>query len=562
MKKLLSVVVLITIAGFTSWQNRVELLVWAAPKLLKITQPVAANRPITWPKGPASATVASAERPPNSVLRVTDDMGFNDISHYNGGAGDGTLQTPSIDALAQQGVTFTNGYAANAVCAPSRASIMTGRYSTRFGFEYTPFFKTGVTIFDWMNQTDSAKIPLFIDTENAKTMKPMGELGLPSSEITIAELLQQQGYYTAHIGKWHLGSVGDMVAINQGFNDSLELKGSLYFPEGHPDAVNAIVSNDRIDRMVWATGRYAASFNATGAEGEQFAPKGYVTDYYTDQAVKVIENNRNRPFFLYLAHWGIHNPLQASREDYDALAHIKDHRQRVYSAMIRAVDRSVRKVSQALEDNGLSDNTLIILTSDNGGAGYIGLPNINKPYRGWKLNHFEGGTHVPFMAKWPAQISPNSSMAAPIHHNDIFSTIAAASGVQVPQDRTIDGIDLLPYIRGEMTDAPHKTLFWRVGHQQTVLHEGWKLIRADQSHLPQPAAQAKWLFNLAVDPTEQNNLVADNGSKVAQLEALLAAHNAEQAAPRWPSVINAPQLIDKTSNEPFEEGDEFIYWPN
>ena len=134
MKKLLSVVVLITIAGFTSWQNRVELLVWAAPKLLKITQPVAANRPITWPKGPASATVASAERPPNIVLIVTDDMGFNDISLYNGGAGDGTLQTPSIDALAQQGVTFTNGYAANAVCAPSRASIMTGRYSTRFGF--------------------------------------------------------------------------------------------------------------------------------------------------------------------------------------------------------------------------------------------------------------------------------------------------------------------------------------------------------------------------------------------------------------------------------------------
>ena len=562
MKKLLGVIVVVMIAGFTSWQNRVELLVWAAPKLLKITQPVTANRPITWPKGPASATVASAERPPNIVLIVTDDMGFNDISLYNGGAGDGALQTPNIDALAQQGVKFTNGYAANAVCAPSRASIMTGRYSTRFGFEYTPFFKTGVTIFDWMNQTDPGKIPLFIDTENAKTMKPLGELGLPSSEITIAELLQEQGYYTAHIGKWHLGSVGDMVAINQGFNDSLELKGALYLPEGHPDTVNAIVSNDRIDRMIWATGRYAVTFNGTGAEGEQFAPKGYITDYYTDEAVKVIENNRNRPFFLYLAHWGIHNPLQASREDYDALAHIKDHRLRVYSAMIRAVDRSVRKVSQALEDNGLSDNTLIILTSDNGGAGYIGLPNINKPYRGWKLNHFEGGTHVPFMARWPAQISPNSSMTAPIHHNDIFSTIAAASGVQVPQDRAIDGVDLLPYIRGEITDAPHKTLFWREGHQQTVLHEGWKLIRADQPHLPQPAPQAKWLFNLAVDPTEQKNLIADNGSKVAQLEALLAAHNAQQLAPRWPSVINSPQLIDKTSNEPVEEGDEFIYWPN
>ena len=212
--------------------------------------------------------------------------------------------------------------------------------------------------------------------------------------------------------------------------------------------------------------------------------------------------------------------------------------------------------------NGLADNTLIILTSDNGGAGYIGLPNVNKPYRGWKLNHFEGGTHVPFMAKWPAQINPGTSMDAPIHHNDIYSTIAAAAGVQVPQDRKIDGVDLLPYIRNEVEGEPHQTLFWREGHQQAVLHKGWKLISAEQSNLPQPAPRAKWLFNLALDPTEQNNLAADNLEKVAELETLLAAHNAEQVEPLWPSVFNAPQLIDKTSNEPFEEGDEFIYWPN
>ena len=314
--------------------------------------------------------------------------------------------------------------------------------------------------------------------------------------------------------------------------------------------------------MVWATGTYSAAFNGVGDAGEQFKPKGYLTDYYTDEAVKVIENNRNRPFFLYLAHWGIHNPLQATREDYDALSHIEDHRLRVYSAMIRAVDRSVARVTQALEENGLTDNTLIILTSDNGGAGYIGLPNVNKPYRGWKLNHFEGGTHVPFMAKWPARIDAGSSMEAPIHHNDIFTTIAAAAGVQVPQDRKIDGVDLLPYIRKETSDAPHETLFWREGHQQTVLYQGWKLIRAEQSHLPQPAPMAKWLFNLAVDPTEQNNLAAQNGEKVAELEALLAGHNEEQVEPLWPSVFNSSQLIDKTTNEPYEEGDEFIYWPN
>ena len=562
MKKLSAIAVLLIIVGFAGWQQRVELLVWVAPKLLEITNPVAENRALSWSQGPEVASQDPADRPPNIVLIVTDDMGFNDISLYNGGAGDGTLQTPSIDALAEQGVSFTNGYAANAVCAPSRASIMTGRYSTRFGFEFTPFYKTGVTIFRWMEELQPSEIPLFLDEANAATMKPIGELGLPPAEITIAELLKQQGYYTAHVGKWHLGSVDGMVATKQGFDDSLELKGVLYLPEDHPDVVNAKVQGDRIDRMVWATGTYSATFNGLGNPGEQFKPKGYLTDYYTDQAVEVIENNRHRPFFLYLAHWGVHNPLQASREDYDALSHIGDHRLRVYSAMIRAVDRSVARVTQSLEDNGLADNTLIILTSDNGGAGYIGLPNVNKPYRGWKLNHFEGGTHVPFMAKWPAQINPGTSMDAPIHHNDIYSTIAAAAGVQVPQDRKIDGVDLLPYIRNEVEGEPHQTLFWREGHQQAVLHKGWKLISAEQSNLPQPAPRAKWLFNLALDPTEQNNLAADNLEKVAELETLLAAHNAEQVEPLWPSVFNAPQLIDKTSNEPFEEGDEFIYWPN
>ena len=562
MKKLSAIAVLLIIVGFAGWQQRVELLVWVAPKLLEITNPVAENRALSWSQGPEVASQDPADRPPNIVLIVTDDMGFNDISLYNGGAGDGTLQTPSIDALAEQGVSFTNGYAANAVCAPSRASIMTGRYSTRFGFEFTPFYKTGVTIFRWMEELQPSEIPLFWDEANAATMKPIGELGLPPAEITIAELLKQQGYYTAHVGKWHLGSVDGMVATKQGFDDSLELKGVLYLPEDHPDVVNAKVQGDRIDRMVWATGTYSATFNGLGNPREQFKPKGYLTDYYTDQAVEVIENNRHRPFFLYLAHWGVHNPLQAYREDYDALSHIGDHRLRVYSAMIRAVDRSVARVTQVLEDNGLADNTLIILTSDNGGAGYIGLPDVNKPYRGWKLNHFEGGTHVPFMAKWPAQIRQGTIMDAPIHHNDIYSTIAAAAGAQVPQDRKIDGVDLLPYIRNEVEGEPHQTLFWREGHQQAVLHKGWKLISAEQSNLPQPAPRAKWLFNLALDPTEQNNLAADNLEKVAELETLLAAHNAEQVEPLWPSVFNAPQLIDKTSNEPFEEGDEFIYWPN
>ena len=486
---------------------------------------------------PFIAVLYLSAKAPNFILIYADDLGYADTSVQMMDSDPSTkhafIKTPGLERLAEIGARFTAAYSPTPTCTGSRISIQHGQSSAKIQYR---------NVFDVLSQVQ----------------RPDGY----DAEITIAELLKQQGYYTAHVGKWHLGSVDGMVATKQGFDDSLELKGVLYLPEDHPDVVNAKVQGDRIDRMVWATGTYSATFNGLGNPGEQFKPKGYLTDYYTDQAVEVIENNRHRPFFLYLAHWGVHNPLQASREDYDALSHIADHRLRVYSAMIRAVDRSVARVTQALEDNGLADNTLIILTSDNGGAGYIGLPNVNKPYRGWKLNHFEGGTHVPFMAKWPAQINPGTSMDAPIHHNDIYSTIAAAAGVQVPQDRKIDGVDLLPYIRNEVEGEPHQTLFWREGHQQAVLHKGWKLISAEQSNLPQPAPRAKWLFNLALDPTEQNNLAADNLEKVAELETLLAAHNAEQVEPLWPSVFNAPQLIDKTSNEPFEEGDEFIYWPN
>jgi arylsulfatase A-like enzyme len=309
--------------------------------------------------------------------------------------------------------------------------------------------------------------------------------------------------------------------------------------------------------MVWATGAYAAQFNG----GEPFQPVGYLTDYYTDEAIKVIEANRNRPFFLYLAHWGLHNPIQSTREDYDAFPHIEDHTLRVYAGMIRSLDRSVEKLTQALEDNGLSDNTLVIFTSDNGGAGYIDLPDINKPYRGWKLSHFEGGTHVPFMAKWPNTIQAGTSYRQAIHHIDLFHTIAAAAGAAVPTDRKLDGVDLMPYILGENTDAPHQTLFWRQGYQQTVLHEGWKLIRTDQPDKP-AAAQKKFLFHLARDPTEQTNLLSQRPDKVAELETLLAAHNAEQVDTLWPSVMQAPMMIDKSTNAPYEEGDVYMYWPN
>lgn len=164
------------------------------------------------------------------------------------------------------------------------------------------------------------------------------------------------------------------------------MSSGLYLPEDHPDVVDSKQDFDPIDRFLWAALQFAASFNG----GPNFEPDEYLTDYYTQQAVEVIDANKGRPFFLYLAHWAPHTQLQATREDCEALANIENHRERVYAAMLRSLDRGVGEVLDALERNGLDENTLVLFTSDNGGAGYIGLPEVNSPFRGWKITLFEG----------------------------------------------------------------------------------------------------------------------------------------------------------------------------
>ena len=180
---------------------------------------------------------------------------------------------------------------------------------------------------------------------------------------------------------------------------------------------------------------------------------------------------------------------------------------------------------------------------------------FNRLYRDWKLRLFECGTHMPYLEKWPAKIKTGTQFDAPIHHMDLFSTFAAAAGVPTPSDRIIDGVDLLPYLNGNEVEVPHETLFWLEGHQETVLHRGMKLIRAKQ---PKKA----WLFDLEADPTEQFNLANEQPETVQLLNEKLDAHRLAQAQPMWPSLINAPQLIDKHGEQPFEIGDEYVYWPN
>ena len=172
MKKLALVLVVLLVLAALAWQNRINLLVWGLPVVRSLLDPIPPNRPIVWQQGPAAAETPPNARPPNIILILTDDMGFNDVSLYNGGAADGTVETPHIDALATQGVRFDNGYAANAVCAPSRATLLTGRYSTRFGFEFTPFFRSGTTLFQWMTDIDEPPLPVYIDHDAVDVSQP------------------------------------------------------------------------------------------------------------------------------------------------------------------------------------------------------------------------------------------------------------------------------------------------------------------------------------------------------------------------------------------------------
>ena len=546
--------VITALAGL-AWLKRVDILLGLVKFRSDREFVVTPNTAIPWGKGPQEARSEPKQRLPNIVLIVADDLGYNDISTFGGGVAGGRVQTPHIDQLAEQGAVFNQSYAGNATCAPSLAMIMTGRYPTRTGFEFTPMPSGMGPMVSMVSATMDDGLPPGIFSESVSNAAVSYEAqGLPAAEVTIAEVLRDSGYYTAHIGKWHLGRAEGSTPNDQGFDDSLLMASGLYLPEDDPNVVNAKLAFDPIDQFLWARLNYAASFNNGG--DQRFEPGGYLTDYWTDESIAIIKANKNQPFFLYLAHWGTHTPLQATRQDYEAVGDIKPHRLRVYAAMVRALDRSVGRIMATLEEEGLAENTVVMFTSDNGGAGYLGLPDINAPYRGWKVTNFEGGLRVPLFIKWPLRIAPDTRIDAPVAHIDLLPTLAAAAGAAIPPGIDIDGLNLLPLATGDgMTKWPRTTLFWQSGYYRAVRHGDWKLQISERP-------QRSWLYNLADDPTERHNLAATRVDKLNELQALLDKHEASARAPLYPFVVEMPVAIDKTRADYLEAGDEYIYWPN
>lgn len=517
------------------------------PKYIGIWKnPIGKNVPVNWEKGPEKRTNSK----PNVIVILVDDLGFNQISSYGGGMANGNFKTPNIDKLAKDGVLCTNGYSSSAVCSPSRASLLTGKFPTRFGFEFTPTtssFMKGIKAFGKKEIVEGV-----YHKESESDMIEIKDMGLPQSELTIAEILKPQGYHNIHIGKWHLGHSEKFLPRKHGFDESLRMdQGSLFLPENDPNVINAKLDFDPIDKLLWGNLPYAVNFN----EGPRMKPKGHLTDYLTNEAVKVIELNKNRPFFMYMAYWAVHSPLQAKKEDYEKLSYINNHEERVLAAMVMSVDRGVGKIRKALEDNGIDNNTIIVFTSDNGAPGYIGLPDLNKPYRGWKLTHFEGGVHIPFIVNYPNKIPAGQIYNGRISNMDIFSTFSEIAGLKPTNDIEIDGVNILPYLTGEIQGEPDRILFSKSGSLSFLIKEGWKL----QIDFMQ---NKKWLFNLNNDPNEKINLASMNLEKLKELEELLNLKIKEQAKPIWPNLLSWPIFIDKALNQKKSNLDEYTYWPN
>jgi arylsulfatase A-like enzyme/acetyl esterase/lipase len=417
------------------------------------------NAPADKPK--SSAASASAPGKPNIVILFADDLGYADVGFQGG-----KVPTPAIDRLAAESVRFTQGYVSASVCSPSRAGLMTGRYQNRFGHETNP--------------------------------ATVRSAGTPTSEITIAELLREQGYRTALVGKWHLGVLDEFHPMQQGFDEFFGfLHGAhTYFPE-----------QARGENLL--RGR------------EPVVEKEYLTDAFAREAVSFIERNHQQPFFLYLSFNAVHTPLEASRKYLDRFPNLSGNAQ-TYAAMISAMDDAVGRVMDCLKTQGLDERTLVFFLDDNGG---LRPQASNLPLNGGKATYFEGGIRVPFLARWPGQLAPGE-YRHPVISLDILPTAVALAGGTLPADRTCDGVNLMPYLTSDNPARPHETLFWRMRDMraEVVRHGDWKYVKVKD---------AVSLFDLASDLGETRNLAAEKPDLVRDLAARYATWDKQMAEPLW-----------------------------
>ena len=448
--------------------------------------------------------------PPNIVVIVADDLGYNDLGSY----GSEIIVTPHLDALASGGVRATDGYVSAAVCSPSRAGLYTGRYQPRFGYEY--------------------------NTSGRDTV-----VGLPTDERTLADMLKDAGYSTGLVGKWHLGKSRQHHPLSRGFDEYFGvLAGATSFIDSRKPGVESWPARNA------PTTRGDA--NAIFDGFEQVEVEEYLTDVFADRAVDFIRRHKDERFFLMLTPNAPHTPLQATIEYTERYAEVDPEGRRIFAAMVSSVDDYVGDVVDELRANGLEENTLIVFTSDNGCVKYLSQDVCsNDPLRGSKRFHLEGGIRVPFIFYWPAGLPAGQTYEQPIISLDLYSTLAAAAG---SGETAQDSVNLLPYLRGEQDEPPHEFLFWRFKPNIAVRWGKWKMWKVNKTDLTEealtiggrrlpevefpgdsPMGQLTVLYDLSEDVGESQNLAEQHPEIVERLEAELETWDAELAEPMWPS---------------------------
>ena len=473
---------------------------------------------------------ADSKNQPNIILIVADDLGYNDIS-INGNQ---LIETTNIDQIAKNGINFSRAYATASVCAPSRVAFLTGNYHQRYGFEFLP------DLFNLSPRVRKADFKRFGNKDNFKQWYekdvPINQRGLNPYVNTIGDYLKKSGYRTSIVGKWHMGTHPKYNPENFGFDQHYGISGagSLYAPLNKENIIESRQTWDFADFITWQVTNYYALEN-----GQNIIPENseYLTDVFTKKAVDFIKTNKNNSFFLHLSHMAPHGPFQAQKKYYDQFSHIKDHNKRVYYAMIKNLDDSIGEIKNTLKQEGIAENTLIIFTSDNGGATYTRATD-NSPYIGGKMSNFEGGTIVPMMIEWPKKIKPQANYSNMVSLLDIVPTILDA--VESPSlNNTFDGVSLLPYINSN-GKVPHKELFWKTGYVKSVISENFKLHINEKENF-------KTLINLDKDPSEKNNLISIYPEKANELKERWNKWNNTLKESKWES--NADVYIPVSNSE-------------
>ncbi|MCB1120369.1 MAG: sulfatase-like hydrolase/transferase [Verrucomicrobiae bacterium] len=458
--------------------------------------------------------LGAAEKP-NIVLLVADDLGYGELSCQ----GNPEIPTPNIDSLAEQGVRFTNGYVTAPFCSASRAGMLTGRYQTRFGHEFNPI--------------------------GPRNTEP--DAGLPTGEVTMADILVDAGYITGIVGKWHLGGTARFNPIRRGFDEFFGFlhEGHYFVPRPYSESTTTWLRRKVLPgggegrwtsedgKIVYSThmGNTEPDYDADNPilkDGQPVEETEYLTDAFTREALSFIDRHADAPFFLYLPYNAVHSPMQGADAYMKQYSHIKDIQRRIFAAMLANLDDSVGAVLAKLSEKGLEDNTLVFFISDNGGPTRE-LTSSNLPLRDGKGSVYEGGNRIPFLVKWPGKVPAGKVYDYPVISLDIFATAAAIADAKLNPRVKYDGVNLLPYLSGEERGRPHDTLFWRVGNRAAIRVGDWKLVRN-----PRRGEGEDWeLYNLAEDIGESNDLAKKEPAKFRELLAAWESMNGEMIDPLW-----------------------------